>query len=64
MSEQIAGASKEQSTVIEEVSRNIEAISDVSVQTTQSMQDATINSQKVAKHVVGLHGMVADFVTG
>lgn len=63
MSEQIAEASMEQSTVIEEVNQNIVAINDVSVQTTQSMRDAAGTSQKVAKHVVDLRAMVADFVT-
>lgn len=63
MSEQIAVASMEQSTMIEEVSQNIVAINDVSIQTTVSMKDVAGNSKQVAKHATELRDMVADFKT-
>jgi methyl-accepting chemotaxis protein len=63
MSEQIAGASMEQSTVIEEVNQNIVAINDVSIQTTESMQEVASTSKVVAKHATELRDMVADFKT-
>ena len=63
MSQQIANASSEQSNVINVVNHNIMAINDVSMQTSQSMQDVTTTSQEVAKHASELRDMVADFKT-
>lgn len=63
MSEQIAGASMNQSTVIEEVNKNIVAINDVSIHATQSMRDVADTSQEVEKHATELRDMVADFKT-
>lgn len=63
MSEQIADASKEQSTVIEEVNQNIVAINDVSTQTNQSMRDVANTSQDVARSATELRDLVSDFKT-
>ena len=63
MSEQIAGASMEQSTVIDEVNLNIVSINDVSIKTTKSMQAVTGTSREVASHASELHDLVAGFRT-
>jgi methyl-accepting chemotaxis protein len=63
MSQQIAGASMEQNSVIEEVNRNIAVINDLSIQATDSMRNVAGTSREVAKHATKLHDMVADFKT-
>ena len=63
MSQQIANTSSEQSNVIKVINHNMVAINDVSMQTSQSMQNATNTSQTISRHATELKNMVADFKT-
>lgn len=61
MSAQIASAAEEQSSVAEEINRNIVQINDLTSQTSSSAEQATIANQSLAHMADELRGMVAQF---
>lgn len=63
MSSQIAGASQEQSTVIEDVNQSVLSINEVCEQTSEDMKKVSATSKEVASNAEKLHYMVADFKT-
>ncbi len=61
MSTQIASAAEEQSSVSEEINRNIVSINDMSNQTAEGASQTSIASEELARMASDLQGLVAQF---